>query len=240
MGFFRRGRDDDGVATVQAVVVDYGMGRDSGITLPEGNASRRTTAVVQIVGDDRRHEVSGRLKGHSWWLMAEGDTIPVRVDAEGRAVGFDRQAVDALYGARTDEMTAARRHFSSLRTMVRDEMGLDPRQIRDAAAIAREALAAPKVAWDAATDPQPTPPPTAEPAPPIEGVSFTTFVEVQAALVRDRVPADRHEEVAVALGAPPGTWADASAAWHRTVRSDPAVAQAFGAAYQAAVQRPPG
>lgn len=154
MGFFRRGRDE-GVATVQAVVVDYGMGRDSGITPPDGNASRNTTAVVRIVGEDRRQDVSGRLQGHSWWLMAEGDTIPVRVDADGDVVGFDRQAVDALYGARTGEMRDALRHFSSLRTMFRDEMGLDPRQVRDAAAIARETLAAPKAAWDAATDPLP-------------------------------------------------------------------------------------
>jgi hypothetical protein len=237
MGFLRRERPDEGVATVPAIVVDYGFGRESGVELPEGGASRHVEAQVRrLDGDGRVEAVAGRLQGHAWWLMEEGDTIPVRVDEAGRVVGFDRAAVEALYAERTDELKVARKRFSSLRHLYRQDVGVERSQLSAARDILREAAGAPRKIWGdiRATDAAPLP--QGDPCPPVEGVDFTTFVAVQAALVRDRVGKADHEAVATAMGVPPGRWAVASDAWMRRVRSDPTVAQAFGAAYQRALK----
>ena len=100
---------------------------------------------------------------------------------------------------------------------------------------ARDVASVPGRLARALRTPDDTAAPTAEPVPPIDGVSFTTFVTVQAALVRDRVPEDRHDEVAQRHGVPPETWATAQQRWMALVRSDPAVGGAFGAAYAAAL-----
>jgi hypothetical protein len=231
---------------VPAVVVDYGRGRTIGESLPEGNASRRVEAVVRPVHGDGRHQsVSGRLAGHTTWLMAEGDEISVLVDADGRVVDFDRPTVDARYAERKDELRAARRHLTSMREYV----GVDRAQVAEVPRLARALLSVPRRAWRAATSngdaptPPPPPPPTGDqpppppgdPAPPVDGVAFSTFVAVQAALVREAVPPARHDEVASRFGVPAGHWAPAASEWHRLVRSDPALGRAFGAAYQAAL-----
>lgn len=257
----RRG-GQDGTTSVPAVVVDYGFGRSIGEDLPEGMASRNIEALVQVVGGDgRRQRVTGRLAGQAWWLMAEGDTVPVVVDEGGTVRGFDRPALEALYEARRDEVRAARKEQSSLRFLLRTDLGLDRRQVRGAVDTAREAVTGALRSWRAAAsggdgeppattdaavaqaapagDRPPAPPPPAAsvaPAPPQHGVDFATFVAVQAALARERVPAARHDEVAVRFGVPAGHWAPAAEAWHRVVRSDPAAGQAFGAAYQAALR----
>ena len=54
--------------------------------------------------------------------------------------------------------------------------------------------------------------------------------------VRAKVPPERHEEVAQRHGAPPGSWATAGPVWMDLVKRDPAVAQAFAAAYAAAMR----
>jgi hypothetical protein len=69
------------------------------------------------------------------------------------------------------------------------------------------------------------------------GVSFDTWVEIEAGLVRDRVPPKGHEEYARAHGVPPGAWRGAQAAWHARMVSDWTVGARFGEAYQAALKR---
>lgn len=226
-----------GTSSVAALVVDYGHGRTVGEELPEGAASRVVEAVVQL-SDGSRQEVRGRLGGDAWWLMAEGDSIQVLVDGTGRVVDFDRPAMDASAASRSAEVRAARSEQSSLRHLLRQDAGLGGGQLRGAMGIAREALTVPRQLWRSHRDAAAPAPPAVDPAPPQLGVDFSTFVAVQAAIVSERVPGARHDEVAVRHGVPPGGWAPAAAAWQRLVRTDPSVGQAFGAAYHAAVRGP--
>jgi hypothetical protein len=69
------------------------------------------------------------------------------------------------------------------------------------------------------------------------GVSFDTWVEVEAGLVRDRVPPARYDEYAQRYGVAPGAWAAAQAAWQARMTSDWTVGARFGEAYEAALKR---
>ena len=69
------------------------------------------------------------------------------------------------------------------------------------------------------------------------GVSFDTWVEVEAGLVRDRVPPERYDEYAQRHGVEPGTWHAAQAAWQDRMTSDWTVGARFGEAYEAALKR---
>jgi hypothetical protein len=71
----------------------------------------------------------------------------------------------------------------------------------------------------------------------VEGVSFPTWVEVEAGLVRDRVKPAEHDAYAQRLGVPPGTWAAAQRGWQQRMMRDPRVGARFGSEYQAAVKR---
>lgn len=71
----------------------------------------------------------------------------------------------------------------------------------------------------------------------VEGVSFPTWVEVEAGLVRDRVKPVEHDTYAQRLGVPAGTWGAAQRGWQQRMMRDPRVGARFGSEYQAAVKR---
>jgi hypothetical protein len=71
----------------------------------------------------------------------------------------------------------------------------------------------------------------------VEGVSFDTWVDVEAGLAHDRVPPDDYDEYAQRHGVPAGRWAGAAAAWHGRVMSDWTVGARYGEAYEAAMKR---
>ncbi len=219
-----------------AIVVEYVRGRTSGETPPESwKTTMRTEAVVQVGGDERRQPVSDKVPGLVLWMMAEGDEIPVLVDETGTVTGFDRPAIDDLYKARKSELKESLKPHSVVNDL-RRSVGLDREQLSDIGPAVRDLASTPKKLFDAVRAPTETPAPSGEPAPPIDGVSFSTFVAVQATLVRDKVTADRHDEVAATHGVPTGVWSSVHDQWMGLVRSDPAVAQAFGAAYASAMK----
>jgi hypothetical protein len=232
-----RRRGQAGVGhSVEAVVVEYVRGRTSGETPPESfRATMRVDAVVRVAADDRTQPVSGRVTGLVLWMMAEGDTVPVLVDDTGRVTGFDRPAIEELYRSQKAELKASLRPHTVINDL-RREAGLDREQLADVGPALRDLASVPKKWFDAVTAPTDVPAEALDPAPPIDGVSFSTFVTVQATLVRERVPPDRHDEVAQRHGVPAGAWASAGPAWMARTRSDPAVGRAFGAAYAAALR----
>jgi hypothetical protein len=71
----------------------------------------------------------------------------------------------------------------------------------------------------------------------IGGIDLATYVAVEVGLQRDRVRPDGHDAYAASLGVPPGTWAQASAAWQAAIRSDWKLGAAFGEAFEAARKR---
>ena len=218
------------------MIVDYGRGRTAGETPPESmQSSMRTEAIVRLDGETRPRPVTGKVSGLAFWMMAEGDTVPVIVDDTGALLGFDRPALDDLYKARKSELKESLKPHSVVND-VRRSLGVDREQLADIGPAIRDLAAVPKQFVNAIRNHTETPAPVAEPAPPINGVSFSTFVAVQATLVRERVEPDRHDDVAQAHGVAPGAWPAAHAAWMGLVRSDRAVGQAFGAAYAAAMK----
>lgn len=216
-------------------MVDYTQGRTAGETMPEVGWKGTTSVLagVRLVdGDGAVHPVKGRLPGSVMWLMAEGDNVPVRIDEHGRPVGFDREAIEARYAGRDDELRAAQKEQSS----VFFEWRRLKEGLADLPRAAKDLRSVPKDLKDAITAPVELEVPDTDPAPPIAGVGFAAFVATQAELVRGKVPPERHDEVAQRHGAPPGAWATAGPAWMDLVKRDPAVAQAFGAAYAAAIR----
>ena len=72
---------------------------------------------------------------------------------------------------------------------------------------------------------------------PINGVSFQTWVDVEAGLERDRVrPAD-YDGYAQQHGVPAGAWAGAVAGWQKRMMTDWRLGAAYGEAYEAARKR---
>jgi hypothetical protein len=69
------------------------------------------------------------------------------------------------------------------------------------------------------------------------GIGFAAWVEIEAGLVRDRVPPRDHDTYAQGFGVPAGEWAAAQGAWHARMMRDPRVGAAFGHAYQQALKR---
>ncbi len=218
------------------MIVDYGRGRTAGETPPESwKSSMRTEAIVQVDGDSRHQHVSGTVLGTTFWMMAEGDTVPVLVDDTGVVTGFDRPAIDDGYKAQRPARKESLKPHSVVHD-VRRHLGLDRAQLADIGPAIRDLAGVPRQFVDALRGPGESAAVEDEPAPPIDGVSFTTFVAVQAALVRGRVAPDRHDEVAQSHGVAPGVWPSAHEAWMRRVRSDPAIGQVFGAAYAEAMK----
>lgn len=66
------------------------------------------------------------------------------------------------------------------------------------------------------------PRPTADP--PIEGVTYRTWIEVRAGLARDEVHPAHVEAYTTFRGVPAGRWADVDAAWQQRAAADPRVA----------------
>ena len=73
----------------------------------------------------------------------------------------------------------------------------------------------------------------------IDGVSFDTWVAVEAGIVKERIPPERYDEYAQRHGVPPGRWAAAAAAWHGRTMTDWTVGARFGEAYEAALKKKP-
>jgi hypothetical protein len=71
----------------------------------------------------------------------------------------------------------------------------------------------------------------------IGGIDLATYVAVEAGLQSDRIRPSDHDAYAAGLGVPPGTWAQASAAWQAAIRSDWKLGAAFGEAFAAARSR---
>lgn len=72
---------------------------------------------------------------------------------------------------------------------------------------------------------------------PIDGVSFQTWVDVEAGLIRDRVHPSDYDSYAQKHGVPAGAWAGAVAGWQRRINSDWRLGAAFGEAIDAARKR---
>jgi hypothetical protein len=70
----------------------------------------------------------------------------------------------------------------------------------------------------------------------IDGVSFDTWVAVEAGIVRERIPPDGYDEYAQRHGVPAGGWAAAQSAWQARMMSDWTVGARFGEAYEAALK----
>ena len=121
-----------------------------------------------------------------------------------------------------------------------------------AAVEAQPGSAAPPAAAAARPEPPTSPTATTTPAVPVEqavaaapvedgagGISFDTWVAVEAGLVRDRVPPGDYDEYAQRLGVPPGQWASAQAAWQSRMMSDWTIGARYGEAYEAALKGKP-
>lgn len=54
----------------------------------------------------------------------------------------------------------------------------------------------------------------------IGGIDLATYVAVEVGLQRDRCRPDGHNAYAASFGVPPGTWAQASAAWQAAIRTN--------------------
>lgn len=89
--------------------------------------------------------------------------------------------------------------------------------------------------------PAPAPPSTAPDAAalaPIEGVTLEQWVSVQAGIAKGAIAPADYETFAAAHGIPAGRWAAISGAWQMRANTDWKVGSAFGAAFQAEMQRP--
>jgi len=71
----------------------------------------------------------------------------------------------------------------------------------------------------------------------IEGVSFDTWVAVEAGLVKDRIAPANYDEYARRHGVPAGRWRHIQAAWHERTLADWTVGARFGEAYAAELKR---
>ncbi len=72
---------------------------------------------------------------------------------------------------------------------------------------------------------------------PIEGVGFDTWIAVQAAAVRQKVPRSGCDALAQAHGVPAGTWDAVNAAWTKRLQRTPSLAMRYGQAYRAALNQ---
>lgn len=223
----------------RAVLVYYGgITKALGWEVPQG-AKRGVTNVkadVCLVGGDGTTEsVKGRLSQWASWLMAEGDEIPVRVDPRtGRIAAFDREGIDAQYAPRMSEIDAAAKRQSSLAYQLPLQKG-ELAGIREAASDIRKLPGLWKRAVTEQASPDALSPLDDETSMPIEGVTFDTWVNVHAAIVREKVAPGDHEVVAQRHGVPAGRWAAIHSAWMDRLKATPALAHRFGAAYQRAL-----
>jgi hypothetical protein len=71
----------------------------------------------------------------------------------------------------------------------------------------------------------------------IEGVTFDTWVVVEAGLVKDRIAPANYDEYARRHGVPAGRWRHVHAAWHQRTLADWTVGARFGEAYEAELKR---
>jgi hypothetical protein len=141
-------------------------------------------------------------------LIEPGTTLPVAVDGDKIRVDWPA-AVEAQPGSSAPPAAAAERH---------DEPS--PAVTTTTTAPSPEAAIAAAPVDDA-----------------VDGVSFDTWVAVEAGIVRDRIAPDGYDEYAQRHGVPPGAWSSAQAAWQARMTSDWTIGARFGEAYQAALKR---
>jgi hypothetical protein len=238
VGFLRR--NVEGVPA-RALVVEYWQGRATpDVSFGESKSViTRFTAIVQVEGQTAPCEVSGRLKFWVGWSIVEGDIIPVLLDRPGgRPIGFAKDELEREMTPRLGLYEQEAKRRSSVRYLLREE-GLSTEELRNAKESAK-ALAKLPGQWKRAVFERPAPggglaadDPSLEP---IEGVDFDTWVAVQAALVRERIPKNAYDEVAQRHGVPPGRWSAVEAAWRGRMKGNPGLAQRFGESYQAALR----
>jgi hypothetical protein len=71
----------------------------------------------------------------------------------------------------------------------------------------------------------------------VEGVTFDTWVTVEAGIVKDRIPPAQYDDYACRHGVPAGRWRHIQAAWHQRTLTDWTVGARFGEAYEAELKR---
>jgi hypothetical protein len=132
VGFLRR-RDPVAATSARAVVVEYWQGRGTpDVSWGESKAiSTRFTAIVRLEGATDVCEVSGRLPFWLGWLIVEGDTIGVLVDAGGRPIDFDRAELERQMTPQLGLYEAEHRRRSSLAYGFRED-GLSREEFRNA------------------------------------------------------------------------------------------------------------
>lgn len=239
MGLFSRNKEPEGVPG-RAVIVSVGGvgGRASGEESPHKDLIRTIKVDVRLVGGDGSLQaVKGLLPGFVWWLLEEGQEIAVRVDPATRAVlGYDRSALEAEFAPRIGELKQARKRETSMRYV----LGVEKEQMADLPAAAQDLRKLPRQFMDALAERPPLGGGLAGDDPllaPIQGVAFDTWVAVQAAVVRERVPMRDHDALAQRHGVPAGCWPAVQSAWQARMKGNPGLAQRFGEAYQSAVRR---
>jgi hypothetical protein len=139
-------------------------------------------------------------------LIAPGVTLPVAVDGDKVKVDWPA-AVEAQPGSAEPPAPAA----------ARVEVPVETVQATPSAS-PEAAIAAAPVA-DA-----------------VDGVSFETWVAVEAGIVRERIAPAGYDEYAQRLGVPAGRWAAAQSGWQARMASDWTVGARFGEAYEAALK----
>jgi hypothetical protein len=140
-------------------------------------------------------------------LLEPGLTLPIAIDGDRARVDWPA-AVEAQPGSTAPPAEAARR----------PEPPAQPTVSTAPAVPVEQAVAEAPVADDAG------------------GISFDTWVAVEAGLVRERIPPDRYDEYAQTHGVAPGGWAAAQSAWQARMMSDWTIGARFGEAYEAAVK----
>lgn len=73
--------------------------------------------------------------------------------------------------------------------------------------------------------------------PPVEGVGFDKWVEVSAALVKNRIAPQAAGAFAESMGVPSGQWQTVDSTWNDRIRSDWKLGAKYGEAYEAAMKR---
>jgi hypothetical protein len=237
IGLFKRKTENVRGTPVRAVIVQFWDGHEHDAASHESKSVRWTFTATVRLSDGAVHEVKDKMNFPTGWLMAEGDEISVLVDPEsGRVLGFDEPSIAAQVAPRMQLYDAKGKKLAGFRHNLWIEKG----EVADAKEAVKEISKLPGRWKDAAFGaPEATPMlPTDDPEPePIEGVGFDTWIAVQAAAVRRKVPSSGYDTLAQAHGVPAGRWDAVNAAWTRRLQSTPSLAMRYGQAYQAALKR---
>jgi hypothetical protein len=152
-------------------------------------------------------------------------------------LGLDEAALEVELAGFEEELKAARNEAGSLRR----EFGVPDRaELRSLRELPRELLKLPGALRRSLGDSGPADGglPEGHPAlAPIEGVSFDTWVEVQAAVVREKAKRGDIDALAQRHGVPAGRWGAIERAWRDRLPGNPGLAQRFGTEYKRALKR---